>query len=202
MEDKHDQEKIGRGVKELTIQKSNRLKPEARDGIPWRFPVRWILLFGVLGALLGGAAFTAGHLLGRDLPPLETKGQEMVKSEDGSITGSGVRLLPDKRLPDQPPIASGQFNQLKDNCLFIHQFPESGMVFLDKIDEYPMVEILITRDTLIYKDVTDLSNTNQGGVAQQVVVVGTIEEITKGSSIVVWGEKRGERILAEVIQYF
>jgi hypothetical protein len=164
--------------------------------------VKWILMFGLIAALLGGAAFTAGHLFGRELPVTENPDQGMIKSEDGTIAGSGVRLLPDKRLPDRPPVTSGQFDSLKDNSLFIHQFPTTGMVVIAEMDEYPLVEILVSKDTLIYKDVTDLSSVNHGGVVQQVLTVGSIEEIPNDSSIIVWGEKRGDRVIAEVIQYF
>ena len=164
--------------------------------------VMWCSKFAVLAILLGSATFTAGQLLGQELLTQEIDDQETITSEDGSITMTGARLLPDERLPGTPPTAYGQFDILKDNCLYIHQYPASGMVMLDKMDEYPVVEILVTRETLVYKDVTDLSNINHNGVVQQVVVDGSVEEITKGSSIVVWGENRGDRIVAEVIQYF
>ncbi len=164
--------------------------------------MKWILMFGLITALLGGAAFTAGHLLGGELPVLENPDQGLIKSDDGTMTGLGVRLLPDERLPDRPPVTSGQFDSLKDNSLFIHQFPSSGMVVIAEVDEYPLVEILVRKDTLIYKDVTDLSNVNQGGVVQQVLTISSIEDIPNDSSIIVWGEKSGDRIIAEVIQYF
>lgn len=177
---------------------------EKSDGIganKKRDRVKWILIFGMLITVMGGA-FTAGRLFRSELPSSQTQNLETMKSVDGSLSTYGVRLQPDERLPDELPTAAGQFNHRKDNLLFIHQFPASGMVMLDKMDEYPLLEILITKDTLIYKDVTDLSDAKNGGEVQQKIVSSSLEELTKGSSILVWGEQRGERIIAEVVQYF
>ncbi len=188
MENKSNQRNVSVSEKGIKKVISNRMK--------------WYLICALLAVLLGSAAFFAGHLFRQGIPTPESQDQETIKSEDGSITMTGVRLAPDERLPGTPPTASGQFIMLKDNCLYIHRYPASGMVILDKMDEYPIVEILVTRETLVYKDVTDLSNINHNGDIQQVVVDGSIEGIAKGSSIIIWGEMRGERIIAEVIQYF
>ena len=76
------------------------------------------------------------------------------------------------------------------------------MVVLDNIDEYPLLEIVITRKTVIYKDVTEFSGTYHDGAVQQSVILGHAEEIAEGTPVLVWGEKHGDRIIAEVLQYF
>lgn len=163
-----------------------------------------ILMLALLSALFITAAFTAGRLLGEDPQLGDTQESEFTVSQEGDqATGMGIRLERDERLPDEQPAAQGQFHHRQDNSLFISQFPMTGgVVYLDSKDEWPVVEVLVTKDTLIYKDVTDFSGSPGGGSLQQQVAPGSIEEIGQGNSLFVWGEMRGERLVAEVLQYF
>lgn len=165
---------------------------------------RLVMTLGLLSILFVTAAFTAGRLLGDDLNIAESQDNEFIRSEDGSqVMGSGVRLKPDAILPDQPPTTSGRFHHREDNSLFISQFPMTGgIVYLDSVDEWPIVEIVVTKDTRVYKDVTDLSGSFGGGEVQQEVSQGSIEEIGENGMLIAWGELRGERLIADVIQYF
>lgn len=163
-----------------------------------------VLILGFLSLLVIAAAFTAGRLLGEDTPVGDPQESEFIVSEDGErAVGMGVSLEPDARLPDGEPAASGPLHHRQDNSLFISQFPMTGgAVYLDTVDEWPVVEVLVTKDTLVYKDVTDFSGSVGGGSLQQKVAPGSVDEIRGGSTIVVWGEMRGERLVADVVQYF
>jgi hypothetical protein len=166
--------------------------------------IKRVLIFGTLSILFSAAVFTTGRLLGDDLQADEPQDKEFVFSEDGNqVMGSGVQLEPDESLPDQQPTASGQLHHREDNSLFISQFPmTTEIVYLDSVDEWAIVEIVLTKDTRVYKDVTDFSKSFGGGTVQQEVVQGSIDEISGNSMVLAWGELRGERLVAEVIQYF
>lgn len=185
-------DKESSGLNELaTEQKNGRRK-------------KLVMTLGLLSILFIAAAFTAGRLFGDELNIPETQESKFISSEDGSqVMGSGVRLKPDAILPDQPPTTSGRFHHREDNSLFISQFPMTGgTVYLDSVDEWPIVEIVVTKDTRVYKDITDLSGSIGGGEVQQEVTPGSSEEICENNMLIAWGELRGERLIAEVIQYF
>lgn len=180
------------------VSTSYEMKNEGRR----RGRMKIVMVFGSLIIVLGGGAFIAGRLLGEELPVTHSDDIQYVESEGGSVAKSAVRLEPDEKLPDRMPTAVGQFHHRDDKRIFINQYPPPGqMVILDEIDEYPIMEIVVTRDTLLYKDVTDLSQAYESGVAQQVVAPGSVEDLDQGCSIVVWGEQQGDRIVAEVLQY-
>jgi hypothetical protein len=54
---------------------------------------------------------------------------------------------------------------------------------------------------VIYKETTQLDPDDPGAEVQQTVELSTIDEITKQSSITVWGRKAGDRIIADVILF-
>lgn len=165
---------------------------------------RSVMTIALVSILFIAAAFTAGRLFGDEFKVHGTQENKFISSEDGSqVMGSGVRLKPDVILPDHPPTTSGRFHHREDNSLFISEFPMTGgIVYLDSVDEWAIVEIVVTKDTLIYKDITDLSGSFGGGEVQQEVAQGSIDDIGENNMLIVWGELQGERIVADVIQYF
>lgn len=162
-----------------------------------------ILIMGLLILLLIGGAFSAGRLFGNKAQVTEGQGGEVFKVDDDTMVGSGVMLKPDSRLPADPPTASGMLHHREDNTLYISQFPmTTGTVYLDQVDEWPIVEVVVTSDTQVYKDVTDISGSQAGGAIQQSVAPGSVDEIEEGSSLLAWGELHGERLIADVVQYW
>lgn len=74
----------------------------------------------------------------------------------------------------------------------------------------PITEIVTNRDTKIYKDVTStgyVSVSSEGASPelpekiQMKVEPGTLDEIGNGSMVTIWGERRGDRIIADVVLY-
>jgi hypothetical protein len=64
------------------------------------------------------------------------------------------------------------------------------------------VEVVISNDTTIYRDVTPMGPENAEKDIQQVLELSTIDAISPQSVITVWGRKAGGRILADVILFF
>jgi hypothetical protein len=67
-----------------------------------------------------------------------------------------------------------------------------------------VVEVVVTSQTKIYKDVTAKQFNGpppEGQKVQQVLEPGSLEEIGQGSMITVWGRKTGDRFIADVLVY-
>jgi hypothetical protein len=118
-------------------------------------------------------------------------------------------IKPARELPTTRADESGIFVERKDNSVFIG----TGEVTLKAVAEPgqdpqvdsdftgPKVEVVISSDTVIYKDTTRLDPEDPEAEVQQTVELSTIDEITEQSSIRVWGRKAGDRIIADVIVF-
>ena len=171
------------------------------------------LLGGVLllALLLGGAAFVAGKYINNNRDSTASDSGMMVLQEGGA-GGAGqimrkLELEPAKELPDRTPEARGIFVRREDNSLFIG----TGKVMMaakagkqgepaDISTEYdgPVVEVVITGDTVVYKDETNFGSpgSKDEGPIQQVVAPGSIDEVDENTSFSVWGRKVGDRLIA------
>ncbi len=67
----------------------------------------------------------------------------------------------------------------------------------------PVVEVVVTNQTAVYKDTTDmnLGLTSGEEQIQQTVAPGSLDEIGQDSMVSVWGRKSGDRLIAEVLVY-
>jgi hypothetical protein len=135
-----------------------------------------------------------------------------------SINGAGgggeqtfaLDITPAEELPKTEPEAQGIFVERKDNSIFIGTGNVTVMMSTGPGDEEPVVdtdysgdkvEVVISNDTVIYRDATELDPENPGATVQQVVELGTIDDLTPQSSITVWGRKAGDRIIADIIVF-
>ena len=68
----------------------------------------------------------------------------------------------------------------------------------------PELEVLLTRDTLLYRDVTDIAGqmpdeSGEVTIMQEIRPVTDSSQIQEQMEVEVWGERRGDRIVAEVV---
>jgi hypothetical protein len=133
----------------------------------------------------------------------------------GSLFGgpTSVRAIPAKELPPRDPDAQGVTLRRADNSLIIgtnfskyqrNKNDDAGEVWHEiAFDGKPVEkEIVVTRDTIIYGDATDMNAQAVNGKIQQIVRPGALDDIRKDAFLRVWGESRGDRIVAEVVLYF
>jgi hypothetical protein len=171
---------------------------------PRKSVVPYVIGVGVV-ILLAAAAFMAvryfvQHSGGPSLSLRGPGGEEKMFQLD---------IKPAKELPTTQPEADGLFVERKDNSIFIGtgeitvmakaqpgQEPEVDTNFTG-----PKVEVVISANTIVYKDTTELDPEDPGAEVQQTVEVSTIDEITEQSSIRVWGRKAGDRIIADVVVF-
>jgi hypothetical protein len=81
---------------------------------------------------------------------------------------------------------------------------QSGQVQTFSSHSGPVVEVVVTTQTKIYKDTTMQQYNGQppqGQTIQQVIKPGSIDEIGQSSTITVWGKKTGDRYIADILVY-
>jgi hypothetical protein len=115
-------------------------------------------------------------------------------------------IEPADELPQSPADVSGIFLRREDNSLFVGTGNMSGVLVDGKWDvrhDGPAIEVVATHDTLIYRDdvFLRLGGAPPSGAIKQVLEPGSLDELGANSSVQAWGERRGDRVQAEVLVY-
>jgi hypothetical protein len=174
---------------------------------------KYIVIIGVLVLVVGAAAFTAGRLLNRGSNPLGLLGFGGKRG----VMEISINLIPAKELPRTPPDVISLFAERKDNTIVVQ--PTSlktggqGVVVRkgqdgsvspsSNMNTGPKVEVIITNETMVYRDTTQPSQAPSGEdvTIRQTVEESTLDELNSQSEVTVWGRKSGDRIIAEVLLY-
>lgn len=177
------------------------------------------IAYAILGVLVvAAAAFIGGRLLNQrssplDMLPFGGEGPVGSFSTDFKFTSA-------PELPTTAPQVVGTLAERKDNSIYIQTFSMDmggGGVIVQSAggaadtssaapvdpNNSPKVEVVITKDTLVYKDVTEFP-ANPGDETtsiQQVVELSNLEDVNSMTMLTVWGRKVGDRVIAEVIAY-
>lgn len=156
-----------------------------------------ILFMSVLVLLVGASAFIAGRLLNSDL------------GQNASQVSVSVQIVPAVELLAARPNVTGVFVERQDDSIFIETKSlgaGSGISAgsrSDKSESGPQVEVVVTSDTTIYRETTLLSRPLVRGnqSIQQTIEETTLEQLNTESTVMVWGRKSGDRIIADVLMY-
>ena len=180
--------------------------------------------------LLAGGAYMAVRLLvpqSKSEPGVDTAvasgGGRVMQSISSQNGGPPVAvqttILPAPELPDEPSAAFGILESREDNTLLIgtgnidlevdiEVDPETGQesTTLIPTTDGPKLEVVLTPDTILYRDVTDLrlqpeQESGERALVQQLRQVDSADDITGNMELEVWGERRGDRIVATVLVY-
>jgi len=159
------------------------------------------LVLGLLVLSVGVAAFIGGRLLNQESDPL-TLGAPV----EGDFRSM---ILPAPELPTTLPEVSGPIVGRQDNTIIVEikSIETSGMVSVSPADTKnqsgPQVEVVVTGQTLIYRETTQpsepLSVENQ--TILQTVEQATLDDLDSQSMVMAWGRKSGDRIIAAVLMY-
>lgn len=159
------------------------------------------IVLGVAIVVVGIAAFMAGRMLNRGVNSLGLFGF--------AGEGDGISILPAEELPITPPEVEGLFVERQDNIIFVETNPLGGdgvSGALVGMGGGPKFEVVVTTETILYHDITEPPARRPSGddprELQQIVEEGTLDDLNDSQSLVmVWGQKSGERIIAEVLVY-
>jgi len=179
-----------------------------------------------LGLLPFGSAGSASTPIGM-IPALELPVDRPQAVGSAGNASTSISMIPAPELPTDRPQAVGDFVERKDNTITIQPISiemnskGAGVIRVLQVDttgdgtmivspsgqEGPQVEVVVTNQTLIYRDVTEMSaeqSKNSGATpVQQVVEIGSLDDLKSRTMIdvMVWGRKNGDRIIADVISY-
>ena len=158
----------------------------------------------VLVLLLAGVAFMGGRLLSRQSPQESVDfvqtggegGESMIAAKDGA---QPIFEDPEEK-PEERPTVIGVFKRRDDNSLFVGtNLTGEGVGLADGSIKMkyngPVVEIVVTHDTEIYKEKLDIDT------RQTTWEPGSLDDINNDAIIIAWGEKRGDRTVARVLAY-
>ena len=191
---------------------------------------KWLLIgIGLLILLASGAYFGAQALVAQgeggetaDLNPninAGLSGLNLEQSEDDPIDiGSGQRqkmeieVNPAAELPESEADAYGFVLQREDDKFLIgtgmpkmelQKNDDGTMNMVVTGTEGPSYEVVVTRDTQLFMDVSDMTaliNGEGGGsIQREVKTLDSLDDINQDTQLQVWGTKRGERIVADVL---
>jgi len=172
-----------------------------------------ILVMGILVLVVGAAAFIGGKMFNNNVGPLGLFG---LGGKRGVMEVS-INMIPAEELPKPPPEVVGLFAERKDNTIVVQSTSlktggpgvavhegEDGSVSLSSNMNYgPKVEVVITNETIIYRDTTQHvePSSSENVTIQQTVEESTLDDLNSQSEVMVWGRKSGDRIIAEVLFY-
>ncbi len=168
----------------------------------------------VVVVILAGAAFIAGRLIA---PPASAQNQSgglnLRLGGPGGQNRVSIHVIRSKELPSTPPTVVGIVIDRQDQILSVG----TGNVDISAISQGPgqqptvqasyngpVVQVVITHDTKIYRDVTPTDPqtvAQEQGNVQQVLEAGSLADIGKNVGIQVWGIQRGDRVTADIIVY-
>lgn len=161
----------------------------------------------VLVLALAGAAFVAGRYITQKRPAGSSQGPMLqgMAGPGGGGRAFSVEIEPAKELPDSEPDVSGIFTRREDNSIFLGTGKATFAVTKDGASssyDGPVVEVMVTNDTTVYRDDTlGSGEPPTSGTVQQKVIPGSSDEIGENSMVTVWGKKSGDRVIAEVLVY-
>lgn len=178
---------------------------------PRKSALPYIIGIGVI-LLLAAAAFMAVRYFAQPQNTASGNSEGPMISIGGPGGGEKMfklDLKPAEELPATNPEERGLFMERKDNSIFIGtgqvtvavKADQGGEPEVDADFSGPKVEVVISADTVVYKDTTQLDPEDPGAEVQQTVELSTIDEITEQSSVTVWGRKAGDRVIADVVLF-
>lgn len=177
------------------------------------------ILSGILFVVvLAGGAFTAVRLItaqngNGDVPAGAMVFEDVMDDGSGNPVTVRTVILPAAELPARPSEAGGILKRVEDNSYFVGTGSISVNVVSDASGETsssvdhsgPEIEVVAGRDTRFYVDVTKVdfqaSESKEQTIQQELMLVEQPETMPENAELQAWGEKRGDRVIADVIVY-
>jgi hypothetical protein len=159
---------------------------------------------GLSMLLIGIAAFVAGRMINGNVGIVSLGGPN-----GGEVFISIDEITPAPELPGTAADITGLFIERQDNTILVQTVSFdmgvggiSGDAPIEE-DSGIRVEIVITGETDIYKDVTQYPAPVNGQIhnVQQAVEEGTLDDLQPQTSVTVWGRRSGDRMVADVFLY-
>jgi len=158
-----------------------------------------IFIMGSLFLIVGSAAFVGGMLVNQNV------------RVGAPFEGEDLRsiILPAPELPTTLPQVTGALVERHDNTIIVEtkSLTVSSIVFDSpantKTRTDPQVEVVVTGETMIYRETTQPSEpfSVENQTIPQTVEQAALDDLDSQSMITAWGRKSGDRVIAEVLMY-
>jgi hypothetical protein len=166
---------------------------------------RLYVTLGVVILFVGTAAFLAGRMFHREANPVSLDSP----LREGQFSISSNDITPAPELPTTDPEVIGLFIDSKDNTIIVRApsfDPGMGGIVEDSsvdVHSAPKVEVIITGETIIYRETTEISEplSIENETINQTVEESTLDGLNPPTIITVWGRRSGDRIIAEILLY-
>jgi hypothetical protein len=175
----------------------------------------------VLLALLGAAVFVGSRMLASTQATTADGGGNMgiIRSIGGGPGGAMAKsfrldIENAPELPATPADVNGLYVRNEDNSYFVGAGnirmmmsigQDGGAPQSDFSYDGPIVEVVVTRDTQLYKDVTqhnfDAAQSGELKLQQVLEPADSLDEANESTTLQAWGEQRGDRLVAEIVVY-
>jgi hypothetical protein len=188
--------------------------PAEISGLPVRKVVsikKWVIIGAAALVILVGASFLAGRLINQKKGGQQMGGMVVSSGGPGGQTYSNIETIPSKDLPETEPEVAGIFVRREDKSVYLGtgnismgiSISDDGMTNTEANYDGPVVEVVVTHETKIWQDVTEMDFRNIEGdqTIQQVVQPGSIDDLKENMFVSVWGDKQGDRIVARTISF-
>jgi hypothetical protein len=179
-----------------------------------------IIIGSVSLLLVAGAVFMGARLLNSSQAG-SGNGKEMMVVGAGGGGGQvafSLDIKPAPELPGAPAEVNGLFVRREDNSIFVGTGEIEMSVTIDEAGQRqassnysgPVLEVVVTRETSLYRDETKMPSLGAGASSgtktiQQIVKpvesLAELGENTKNTEIQVWGTRSGDRVVAQGFVY-
>lgn len=180
-----------------------------------------LITVGIVSVLLlAGGVYLGARMINTPEEGPDGGGDIMVVSQGGGAgpVSFSLDIQPAPELPPTPPEVNGLFVRREDNSIFVGTGEIEMSVTIDQAtgerqssSSYsgPVLEVVVTRETAIYRDETGFPEPGQAGGGKQTIqqVVKPVDSLealgenTKNTEIQAWGTRSGDRVVAQVLVY-
>ena len=141
---------------------------------------------------------------------------ELVADNGSGPVSVRITIEPSPDLPDRPTDVSGVFVRRQDNSILVGTGAMELNVEFNQVaggsvepnvslsTNGPVIEAVVTHDTIIYREETEMPSPSKSGevTVQQVVrPVDSLDELGKNTELQVRGRRSGDRVVADVLVY-
>ncbi len=188
-----------------------------------------LLLALLAGAAFMGMRLINARASSQGLPGAGGGGMLQLSGKGGPGGGKmsiQIQITPAAELPRSSPDFVGQVSSIQGNSIYVVQMNQfsggpstsssggqsdsgGGSTTSDGVPTQsangPTIEVVVTKETVIYRDQTmeDVPKPSGSGSQsigmQQKVELADISQVVQDYMVQVWGQKRGDRLIADVI---
>ena len=179
----------------------------------------WIFGASALVVLLSASACVGGQMLNNkvaagasSLPLVGVQSGAQSGANDQGMQTFDMEIESAKEIPQTEADVAGLLARRGDKSIFITtgtvtmslRTNPDGTVSINGSADGPEVEVVIPHTAQILVDTTALTvldSPQPDGTRKQTVEPGSVDEINENGMISVWGERRGDRIIADTLLY-